>query len=325
MNTYNPLVTIVIPVYKGANYIGEAIESALAQTYKNIEIIVVNDGSPDNGATAEAVMKYADRVTYYEKENGGISSALNYVAKRMNGEWLSWLSHDDLYYPRKIELQIILLNAIIAENDTTNIQSYVLYGAGDMIDCVGKKLPYPKFSLHNNMSNEELVVENIHRNQFMGCTFLISKQCFNDIGYFNENLRTISDYDYWYRLLFAGYHFRCLTDIIISNRMHKDQLTHILTETGIKESNIFHEWVIDRLYINQYCQKSALLYLLLGKYMSQKGIPAADKAYQRALQLAENRNSIRMNIFSAKASGAIVYLWKSNLKRLYLALFIKRK
>ena len=90
-------VTILIPVYNGSNYLKEAIESALAQTYKNKEIIVVNDGSTDNGKTKEIALSYKDKIKYYEKENGGAPTALNYGIERMTGDYLSWLSHDDLY------------------------------------------------------------------------------------------------------------------------------------------------------------------------------------------------------------------------------------
>ena len=84
-NIFNPLVSIVIPVYNGANYVSEAIESALKQTYKNIEIIVVNDGSTDN--TEKIVKKYGDKIRYFYKENGGVASALNLGIKNMKGEY----------------------------------------------------------------------------------------------------------------------------------------------------------------------------------------------------------------------------------------------
>lgn len=101
---FNPLVSIIIPVYNGANYVAEAIESALNQTYKNIEIIVVNDGSTDE--TEKIVKKYGDKVRYFSKENGGTSTALNVGIKNMKGDYFSWLSHDDMYYPNKIKIQI---------------------------------------------------------------------------------------------------------------------------------------------------------------------------------------------------------------------------
>ena len=76
---YNPLVTIVIPVYNGSNYVVQAIESALSQTYKRIEIIVVNDGSIDD--TEEKIKPYLDRILYFKKDNGGVSTVLNFAIK----------------------------------------------------------------------------------------------------------------------------------------------------------------------------------------------------------------------------------------------------
>ena len=126
-NTYFPLVSIIIPVYNGANYMREAIDSALAQTYKNIEIIVVNDGSKDNGKTEEIALSYGDQIHYFSKENGGCASALNVGIKNMKGEYFSWLSHDDLYYPSKIEHQINILNEL--DNKDT-----IIYGGYELID-----------------------------------------------------------------------------------------------------------------------------------------------------------------------------------------------
>ena len=85
---FNPKVSIIIPVYNGSNYLKEAIDSALEQTYKNIEIIVVNDGSRDNGATEKIVKSYGDRIRYYKKDNGGVSTALNLGIEKMTGEYL---------------------------------------------------------------------------------------------------------------------------------------------------------------------------------------------------------------------------------------------
>ena len=103
MNNSRPLVSIVIPVYNGSNYLAEAIDSALNQTYDNVEIIVVNDGSKDEGKTRDVALKYGNKIRYFEKENGGVASALNFGVKQMSGEYFSWLSHDDFYTPHKIE------------------------------------------------------------------------------------------------------------------------------------------------------------------------------------------------------------------------------
>ena len=96
-----PLVSIIIPVYNGEKYMREAIDSALNQTYKNIEVIVVNDGSKDN--TDEIALSYGDKIRYFKKENGGVSTALNLGIKEMKGEYFCWLSHDDVYEYNKVD------------------------------------------------------------------------------------------------------------------------------------------------------------------------------------------------------------------------------
>ena len=89
-----PMVSIIIPVYNGANYLREAIDSALAQTYSNFEVIVVNDGSNDGGETDRIATSYGEKIRYFRKENGGVASALNMGIKHMKGDYFSWLSHD---------------------------------------------------------------------------------------------------------------------------------------------------------------------------------------------------------------------------------------
>lgn len=130
---YRPLVSIIIPVYNGGNYLKLAIESALAQTYKNIEVLVINDGSTDND-TRKIALSYGDKIRYFEKENGGVSSALNYGITLMNGEWFSWLSHDDEYFPDKIEKQIKLVRTI----NESDVDRTLIYSSFVLIDSNGR-------------------------------------------------------------------------------------------------------------------------------------------------------------------------------------------
>ena len=112
---FKPKVSIVIPVYNGSNYLWEALESAINQIYDNIEIIVVNDGSNDWWKTKQVAMKYKDKIRYFEKENWWVASALNFWIRKMEWEYFSWLSHDDMYYPNKIEEQIKFLEKLNKE------------------------------------------------------------------------------------------------------------------------------------------------------------------------------------------------------------------
>src|SRR5476649_2152460 len=105
----DPKVSIVIPVYNGANFLRGAIQSALAQTYRDIEILVVDDGSNDGGRTQRISLSCRDEISYIRNAPRGIAAALNCGIGKMTGDYFSWLSHDDEYYPEKIARQVEFL------------------------------------------------------------------------------------------------------------------------------------------------------------------------------------------------------------------------
>ena len=95
------LVSVIIPVYNSAQFLKESLESVLNQTYQNIEIICVNDGSTDD--SLEILKQYSNKITIISQENHGLASALNAGIKQMKGNWFKWFSPDDLMYPNTIE------------------------------------------------------------------------------------------------------------------------------------------------------------------------------------------------------------------------------
>lgn len=102
-----PLVSTIIPTYKGAGFILDALESALAQTYPRQEIIVVNDGSPDD--TEALLAPYRDKIVYIKQENLGFAIARNVGILRATGEYIAFLDHDDIWHPEKLALQVAYL------------------------------------------------------------------------------------------------------------------------------------------------------------------------------------------------------------------------
>ena len=143
----NPKVTILIPVYNGSNFIKQAIQSAINQTYKNIEILVINDGSTDNGKTEKVIKEFGDKVKYIKKENGGVASALNLGIKEATGEYIAWLSHDDIYLPNKIEKEIKALekledkNTIIFSNFELIDENGITFSTTNFTKNIRKILP----------------------------------------------------------------------------------------------------------------------------------------------------------------------------------------
>ena len=100
----SPLISCIVPVYNGERYLGEAIDSILAQTYGPLEIIVVDDGSTDG--TAEVVATYGDQVRYLWQPNAGQAAARNHGLSVTQGEFISFLDADDLWHPEKLDRQI---------------------------------------------------------------------------------------------------------------------------------------------------------------------------------------------------------------------------
>lgn len=203
-----PKVSIIIPVYNGSNYLQEAIDSALAQTYPNCEILVVNDGSCDEGKTETIALSYGDRIRYFKKENGGVASALNMGIRLMKGEYFSWLSHDDVYYPNKVKREV---QAILASEDPTKLVQceYDFYD-----EDTGTYTP-TDFSKTYTIGQLTNSVFSVLQLQIHACCALIHKSHFDRVGMFDEGLRTVQDIEMWFRL------FRGQKSLFVPERLYK--------------------------------------------------------------------------------------------------------
>lgn len=217
-----PKVSIVIPVYNGSNYLKNAIECALQQTYKNTEVLVINDGSTDGGETEAIALEYGDRIRYYRKDNGGVSSALNYGIQKMTGQYFSWLSHDDVYSPDKVEKSV----ALLAEHNALG-KKVIAFTWGHHIDASGKKLQNFQKHFAAGVLYSGLDVLNIitQSGTLNGCCMLIPRSAFDEAGYFNESLRYSQDALMWYQIFLAGYGI--VSDDLpnVMNRIHSNQVS----------------------------------------------------------------------------------------------------
>ena len=240
---FEPMVSIIIPVYNGSNYVQEAIDSALAQTYKNIEVIVVNDGSKDDGKTEEIALSYGDKIRYFKKENGGVSSALNLGIENMQGEYFSWLSHDDKYEPKKVENQVAALKNI--DNKET-----VVVCSGRPIDENSNLIEnYPsKQRFENGLVSWDKAFENLfNQGSFNGCAFLIHKNVFKKVGRFDETLRYVQDLLMWAKIFLNRIPLLYMQEELVLSRIHGAQLTQTGRDLFHKESNVIADIIIPEL------------------------------------------------------------------------------
>lgn len=238
-NNFYPKVSIVIPVYNGSNYMRDAIDSALAQTYKNIEVIVINDGSNDNGETDEIAKSYGTRIRYFSKENGGVATALNFGIQKMTGEYFSWLSHDDVYKSAKIEHQVSLL----AELDS---KDRILAGGLEIVDERLKVLYRIDPLKEYTRKQLELGVFALMRGCINGCCLLIPRSLFNEVGVFNENLITTQDFDMFFRL-FRNHSIYFNNTFDVLSRCHNEQGSKKLLDFHLQECTTLWKNMIDSL------------------------------------------------------------------------------
>jgi glycosyltransferase involved in cell wall biosynthesis len=224
-----PLVSIVIPVFNGANYLHCAIESALSQSYERVEVIVVNDGSTDR-ETERIARSYGERIRYYAKPNGGVASALNQGISVMRGEYFCWLSHDDVYLPEKVARQI----AFAADNSSAELIGSGFY----MIDQHGQRVgKYAPESLGIVQNGRDVMDGWVH-----GCSLLLSRDVFRKIGMFNEQNQTTQDLEYWLKSVRSGRQIYVLPEPLCERREHPDMGTYRLKPQCIRDiEHMFEE------------------------------------------------------------------------------------
>jgi glycosyltransferase involved in cell wall biosynthesis len=278
---FHPKVSIIIPVYNGSNYLREAIDSALAQTYDNFEVIVVNDGSNDNGKTEKICKSYGNKIRYIKKENGGVASALNRGIKEMKGEYFSWLSHDDVYYPDKLEKQINFL-------ETQEDKKVIVYSNVENIDKNSKTIYETQHQKWHNIKYLNTRLYPVLKGLMNGCALLIHKNILVKAGYFDETLKTANDYAMWFKITRIN-NVRFLSKTLIKRRIHEEQGTKKEKRYCEESNNLWKSIISDikpreikkfessllKFYIDMYIQMKRSKYFLA----SQTAVKLAQKYY----------------------------------------------
>ena len=317
----NDMVSIVIPVYNGSNYLREAIDSALAQTYKNIEIIVVNDGSKDDGATEQIAISYGDKIKYFHKENGGSSSALNMGISHMSGEWFSWLSHDDLYTPDKVEKQIEYMNTLGISS--SELPKHIFFSALELIDFNGKTIQafsaeaaqIRRNKIHSFPHNGYLIAEPT-KYTFHGCSCLIHREAFADVGVFDENLRLLNDVDLWYRLYSANYKVHFIAEPLVKGRVHAKQVSRSIGYSYHNpEQDMFWNRSLDFLLAN-YPTEERLFYLFGRNAYLKTRNAEGDRAFEN-IQCNRLKKTLMKAVYTSRAYS------RNIAKKVYLKLMKK--
>jgi hypothetical protein len=244
----------------------------------------------------------------------------------MEGEWFSWLSHDDLYLPNKIFSQIQLLSDIVCKSETGNIvdlSKIVLYSNTDFIndknEIILKLKPFAK-PLEDS---RDIILKNIQRNRLGGCSFLIHRDVFNKVGFFNESIRTVSDYDFWYRLLLNDYHFIYIPKTLVLGRIHRKQVSFTSSSLGRQELGDFHTDLIRKLQNKNEYRNDANMFLKLGYYSCQRGyFASANEAFEYYFSLNQGLYPL-IKVETLKNFSRVNRLYRKYSRAVYNQLFVK--
>jgi len=204
-------VTVIIPTFNSAQFLTAAVDSVLAQTFKDFEIIVVDDGSTDN--TEDVLKSYGDKVRYIKQKNQGVSVARNTGIKNSSAKYAAFLDSDDVWMPAKLEKQI---NAL--ENNPKSKACYTEYisVSEDM-----KPQELKRLRAENSVLNDLLLRGNV-----IGppSTILCERELFEELGGFDSGLSLSADWDMWIRLA-------CVTELtflkepLIKYRLHGSNMS----------------------------------------------------------------------------------------------------
>jgi glycosyltransferase involved in cell wall biosynthesis len=233
--TTNPAVSVIIPAYNVASYIAETLESVFAQTYREFETIVVNDGSTDN--TENRIAPFRSRIVYLHKTNGGVHSARNAGLKVSRGRYIAFLDGDDIWMPRYLEALLGMM-----ESDPGISAVYpnaYLFGS-----------PHFAGKLHQGVFpvSEPVTFERVLKREcFIFCSVLLRRSVIDEVGVFDEGLwaQGAEDLDLWLRILQGGHRFHFTTEPLVKYRWRHNSLSN--NGVGMLRSviHVYEKWISD--------------------------------------------------------------------------------
>jgi len=199
------MVSVIIPVFNGEEYLAEAIDSLLAQTYKPLEIVVMDDGSTDGTATVAS--RFKEHIRYIYQSNSGPAAARNRGLRIARGEVFGFLDADDLWVENKLDLQLGLL----ADNPLVQI----VIGFAHTVEIVG--------FVDGKPQSEQLMDPMV--NLTVGSA-LFKRPVFDTVGLFDESLQFCEDWDWFMRARELGVPMVIHQDVTLLYRRHRDNMTN---------------------------------------------------------------------------------------------------
>jgi len=219
------LITVLMTTYNCGEYISQAIKSILNQTYKNFELLIIDDGSSDN--TEEIVSKISDkRIKYFKRNHVGRSASLNYGLEIASNDLIALMDADDICHPQRIELQ--LKNFDFKEN--TVLCTWSIYFNNDKL----------KFDIRTPVNSSEFKSKMALHSFICNSSVIFNRRLIIENGKYCEKLYNSEDYELWLRLLNIS-RFKVCEEYLLFPRIHKNSLSqHELSRTK-NQVNFIHK------------------------------------------------------------------------------------
>jgi glycosyltransferase involved in cell wall biosynthesis len=262
-------VSICIPTYNRKDYLKETLDSILVQTYKDYEIVIVDDGSTDG--TEDMLKQLGFPVTYHWQENGGDAAARNKLIELARGQYISFIDSDDLLLPDAIEKLVRIMQ--------TEDEDVIAYGSYLRIDQNGKVYGRCKRKLYSgNITKYLFQTVFVH-----SCGSMFPKKILKDSTVFDTSLKVCSDYDFWLRLSMK-YRFVALPEPTFKRRRHINNLSTASFENYLTEFQVLERFYYEKGGNKIIPQKTAMKILSkegcrTGRYAIREGL------YDQASQL----------------------------------------
>ncbi|MBS1811265.1 MAG: glycosyltransferase [Acidobacteria bacterium] len=206
-----PEVSVVIPTYNSASYLIEAVESVLAQTYQDFEVLVIDDGSTDE--TEQIMRRYQAPVRYIRQQNGGVSVARNRGIAESRGRYVAFLDADDIWLPHKLARQIAALRQ--------QPHDQVCYSAFTVVDFALNPIEVRRSQRQGSALEDLLTRGNVVATP---STVLCERTLFDSVGSFDPALSQCADWDMWVRLA-ARTEFLYLDEPLVTYRQHSNNMS----------------------------------------------------------------------------------------------------
>lgn len=256
-----PLVSVVIPSFNYGHLVGEAVDSVLAQTYPNVEIIVVDDGSTDD--TRERLAKYGDRIRYHYQPNAGLSAARNTGIGLAKGQFIALLDSDDAFHPDKLALQMEVL---------TKYPNVGLVGTDSFSD---EPIEWASVRPDDIDSATETVTldQTVIKAQFAPSSVLARRECFELAGLFDTDLKSVEDRDMWIRIAarlpLATIHwpltwYRQTPGSMSRNAAKMEHFEHVVLRKAFAMPELRSRWLLRQKAFGLAAYSAAYMYLSTG-------------------------------------------------------------